>query len=174
MPHYIISIQADALEGATRALVDDEAVRALCARVLEEEEIEDAAGLTIVFADDALLRSLNRQHRDLDVPTDVLSFPAWEGSPEDGDGEPAPPSVPRDADEPGPYLGDIAISVETAARQATEAGLPTEDELAHLVLHGVLHIIGYDHETPEDDAEMRAREEEILGPAIHAGGAHRD
>lgn len=172
MPHYLISIQADALEGATRALVNDEAVRALCSRVLAEEEIEDAAGVTIVFADDELLRSLNRQHRDLDVPTDVLSFPAWEGGAEDG--EPAPPSVPRDADEPGPYLGDIAISVETAVRQAAEAGLTTEEELAHLVLHGVLHIIGYDHEAPEDDAEMRAREEEILGPAIHAGGAHND
>ncbi len=171
-PHYVIAVEAEALEGATRALVSHEAVRALCARVLEEEEIEDAAGLTIVFADDALLRSLNREHRDVDAPTDVLSFPAWESGLEDDDF--TPPEVPRDADEPGRYLGDIAISVETAVRQAAEAGLTTEEELAHLVLHGLLHILGYDHETPEDDAEMRAREEAVLGPAIHASGAHDD
>lgn len=172
MSHYAVAIEAEALEGAARALVSDEAVRELCARVLEEEEVEDGAGLTIVFAGDPLLRALNREHRDVDAPTDVLSFPAWESGLDDG--EFAPPEVPRDADEPGRYLGDIAISVETAARQAGEAGLSTESELAHLVLHGLLHILGYDHETPEDDAAMRAREEAVLGPAIHATGAHDD
>ncbi len=172
MPHYAIALEADAIEGAARALVDADALRALCARVLEEEGVEDAAGLTIVFADDALLRSLNREHRDVDAPTDVLSFPAWESGVDTDDF--APPEVPRDADEPGRYLGDIAISVETATRQADEAGLTTEQELAHLVLHGLLHVLGYDHESPEDDARMRAREEAVLGPAIHASGAHDD
>lgn len=172
MPHYVVVVEAGALEGAARALVRDEEVRALCSRVLEEEEVEDGATLTIVFADDQLLRSLNREHRELDVPTDVLSFPAWEWGP--GDDEFAPPEVPRDADEPGRYLGDIAISVETAVRQAHEAGLPVDLELSHLVLHGLLHVLGYDHEAPEDDAEMRAREEEILGAAIHASGSHDD
>ena len=171
MPHYVIAIEAESLEPAARASVDVEALRALCARVLEEEEAEDAAALTIVFADDELLRSLNREHRDLDVPTDVLSFPAWESGLE-ADDEFTPPEVPRDADDPGPDLGDIAISVETAARQAVAAGLTIEQELAHLVLHGLLHILGYDHEAPEDDAEMRAREEGVLGPAIHASNAH--
>jgi probable rRNA maturation factor len=173
MPHYVIAIEADALDSAARARVDIEATRALCARVLEEEEVEDASAVTIVFAGDELLRSLNREHRDLDVPTDVLSFPAWESGLE-ADDEFAPPEVPRDADDPGPYLGDIAISVETAARQAAEANLTIEQELAHLVLHGLLHILGYDHETPDDDAAMRAREEGILGPAIHASTAHAD
>ena len=173
MPHYVIAIEAEGVEPGARASVDVEAIRALCVRVLEEEEIEDASALTIVFAGDELLRSLNREHRDIDVPTDVLSFPAWESGLE-ADDEFAPPEVPRDADEPGPYLGDIAISVETAARQASEANLTIEQELAHLVLHGLLHVLGYDHETPEDDAEMRAREEGILGPAIHASNAHAD
>ncbi|MCC6237685.1 MAG: rRNA maturation RNase YbeY [Dehalococcoidia bacterium] len=172
MPHYVVAIEADALEGDARALVRDDAVRALCARVLEEEEIEDGASLTIVFADDQLLRSLNREHRDLDVPTDVLSFPAWESGL--GEDEFAPPEVPRDADEPGRYLGDIAISVETAVRQAHEAGLAVDLELSHLVLHGLLHVLGYDHEAPEDDAEMRTREEEVLGAAVHASGGHDD
>jgi probable rRNA maturation factor len=173
VPHYVIAIEAESLDPQARALVDAEAVRALCARALEEEEAEDASGLTIVFSDDELLRSLNREHHALDAPTDVLSFPAWESGDADED-EFTPPEVPRDADEPGPYLGDIAISVETAARQAAEAGLTVEQELAHLVLHGLLHILGYDHETPEDDAEMRAREEAVLGPAIHASNAHAD
>ena len=173
MPQYIITIEAESLEPSARAHLDIEAVRALCARVLEEESIEDASGLTIVLAGDELLRSLNRAHRDLDQPTDVLSFPAWESGLEDA-GEFAPPEVPRDADDPGPYLGDIAISVETAARQAAEAGLSIEQELAHLVLHGVLHLLGYDHQAPEDDARMRAREEAVLGPTIHTSTAHAD
>lgn len=172
MPQYVVSIEADALEGDARSLVREGELRALCARVLEEEEVEDGATLTIVFADDELLRALNRQHRDLDAPTDVLSFPAWESGL--GDDEFAPPEVPRDADEPGRYLGDIAISVETAVRQASEAGLTVDLELSHLVLHGLLHVLGYDHEEPEDDAEMRAREEEVLGAAIHASGSHDD
>jgi probable rRNA maturation factor len=173
MPRYVVTIEAGSLDTSSSASVDSEAVRNLCSRVLEEEGMEDASGLTIVFADDELLRSLNREHRDLDAPTDVLSFPAWESGLDEGD-EFAPPEVPRDADDPGPYLGDIAISVETAARQATEAGLTIEQELAHLVLHGLLHLLGYDHETSEDDATMRAREEGILGSAIHASSAHAD
>ena len=173
MPHYLVTIETDSLDAEARAHLDIESLRALCARVLEEERVEDASGLTIVFAGDELLRSLNRAHRDLDVATDVLSFPAWESGLEDGD-EFAPPEVPRDADDPGPYLGDIAISVETAARQASEAGLTIEQELAHLVLHGLLHLLGYDHEAPEDDARMRAREEAVLGPGIHVSSAHAD
>jgi len=173
MPQYLITIEAGSLDIAARAHLDVDVVRALCARVLEEEGVEEAAGVTIVFSDDDLLRSLNRAHRDLDVPTDVLSFPAWESGLEDDD-EFAPPEVPRDADDPGPYLGDIAISVETAARQAVEAGLTIERELVHLVLHGLLHLLGYDHEAPEDDARMRAREEAVLGPEIHASTAHAD
>jgi probable rRNA maturation factor len=173
MPQYLVTIEAESLEAEARAHLDIDALRALCAGVLEEESVEDASGLTIVFADDELLRSLNREHRDLDVPTDVLSFPAWESGLEDGD-EFAPPEVPRDADDPGPYLGDIAVSVQTAARQAAVAGLTIEQELAHLVLHGLLHLLGYDHEAPDDDARMRAREEAALGPGIHASSAHAD
>lgn len=173
MPQYIVTIEAESLDPSARAQLDVDALLNLCAGVLEAEDVEDASGLTIVFAGDELLRSLNRAHRDLDVPTDVLSFPAWESGIEDGD-DLAPPEVPRDADDPGPYLGDIAISVETAARQAAEAGLAIEQELAHLVLHGLLHLLGYDHEAPEDDARMRAREEAVLGTGIHASTAHAE
>ena len=85
---------------------------------------------TIAFVSDKRIRELNRQFRDIDKATDVLSFPAEEEL----------------------NLGDVAVSVETAAAQAKENGLSFEDELAQLILHGLLHLCGYDHET--DNGEM--------------------
>ena len=67
------------------------------------------------------------------------------------------------------------VSVESVARQAEEVGLATGEELAHVILHGLLHVLGYDHEEPDDEAVMKAREEAVLGPAIHVGReAHED
>jgi probable rRNA maturation factor len=91
---------------------------------------------TIAFVSDKRIRELNRQFRNVDKATDVLSFPA------DG---------PDEAN-----LGDIAISVETAATQAKENGLSFDDEVAQLILHGLLHLSGYDHET--DNGEMNRLE----------------
>ena len=91
---------------------------------------------TIAFVSDKKIRELNRQFRGIDKATDVLSFPA--GGPDDSE------------------LGDIAISVETAAAQAKENGLKFETEIAQLILHGVLHLSGYDHET--DNGEMNRLE----------------
>jgi probable rRNA maturation factor len=85
---------------------------------------------TIAFVSDRNIRKLNQQFRGVDKPTDVLSFPA---------------------DEPD-NLGDVAISVETAAKQAKENGLSLDEEIAQLILHGLLHLSGYDHET--DNGEM--------------------
>ncbi|MDA0301416.1 MAG: rRNA maturation RNase YbeY [Chloroflexi bacterium] len=142
--------------------VDGDRIAALLARLLEGEGIEDGAGLTIEIADDELLTDLNREHRGVDGPTDVLSFAA-----EEGEAFPGAPDQPR-------YLGDIAVSVETVRRNAAEAGLTTEQEIDHVLVHGVLHLLGWDHETDEDEAAMRAREESYLGPAIHAAGARHD
>jgi probable rRNA maturation factor len=89
---------------------------------------------TIAFVSDRSIRKLNQQFRNVDKATDVLSFPA---------------------DEPD-NLGDVAVSVETAERQAKENGLSFEDEIAQLILHGLLHLSGYDHET--DDGEMNRLE----------------
>ena len=89
---------------------------------------------TIAFVSDSSIRKLNRQFRNIDKATDVLSFPA---------------------DEPE-NLGDVAISVETAAKQAEENGLEFNDEIAQLILHGLLHLSGYDHET--DNGEMNRLE----------------
>ena len=89
---------------------------------------------TIAFVSDKRIRQLNREFRDIDKATDVLSFPA---------------------DEPN-NLGDVAVSVETAAAQAKENGLSFDHEIAQLILHGLLHLSGYDHET--DNGEMNRLE----------------
>ena len=88
---------------------------------------------TIAFVSDKKIRELNRQFRGVDKATDVLSFPS-----------------------DGPDLGDIAVSVDTAAAQAKENGLKLDEEIAQLILHGLLHLSGYDHET--DNGEMNRLE----------------
>ena len=105
------------------------------ARALDAVGKRDASA-TIAFVSDSRMRRLNRQFRGSDRTTDVLSFPAG------------------DTDDLN--LGDIAISVETAALQAKENGLSFDEEIAQLILHGLLHLAGYDHET--DDGEMNRLE----------------
>lgn len=151
---YLVNLDAD---DEVEDRVDSAALAAMLERVLTEDGIEDGASLSVVLADDVLLRELNQRHRDTDAPTDVLSFPASEGE-----------ETPHHEGEPV-YLGDIVVSVESVERQAEEAGLATDEELAHVVLHGLLHLLGYDHEEAEEEAVMKAREEAILGPTIHAG-----
>jgi probable rRNA maturation factor len=100
---------------------------------------------TVVVDDDARVRALNKLWRGLDKPTNVLSFPA--------------PDI-----QPGPAraLGDIAISYETAAREAAAEGKSFADHIAHLSVHGFLHLLGYDHESDEDAEEMEGLERVIL------------
>ena len=105
--------------------------------------------VSVLFTSDRRMRELNRTWRDRDRPTDVLSFPGSE-SPE------------------GRHLGDVAISVPTARRQARSAGHGTERELRVLLLHGVLHCLGYDHET--DDGEMERLEERLRDEWIPVDG----
>lgn len=94
--------------------------------------------LTIRLTDDTELCALNRQYRATDAPTDVLSF----------GGEGYRDGRPRAEDHAPDYLGDIAISMERCAAQAVRFGHSVEDELALLVIHGVLHLLGYDHHSP--------------------------
>lgn len=103
------------------------------------------AEVSVLFADDALVRDLNARWRGQDKPTNVLSFPA----------------APENA--PGPrMLGDIVLAYETVAREAHEAGKPLDHHAAHLLVHGFLHLLGYDHETDAEAAIMEAREVRIL------------
>jgi probable rRNA maturation factor len=99
------------------------------------------AGATVAFVSDRAMRALNRRWRGKAGTTDVLSFPSGQEEFEKGEGL---------------SLGDVVISVEQAARQAAEHGLDFEGEVAQLILHGLLHLCGYDHET--DDGEMNALE----------------
>lgn len=116
--------------------VRDTTVEAWLERLLLELAPE-AVSFVVRFVGDRAIRELNREYRQVDRSTDVLSFPGEDG-PE------------------GLHLGDVAISVPTARRQALEAGRPVERELRTLLLHGVLHCLGYDHET--DDGEMEILE----------------
>ncbi|MDW8167586.1 MAG: rRNA maturation RNase YbeY [Acidobacteriota bacterium] len=102
-------------------------------------------GVAIVFVGDRTIRHLNREFRGIDRPTDVLSFPF-------GETEPDVPGSP-------PYLGDVIISVETARRYAARWRISLDRELRNLIIHGVLHLCGYDHET--DQGEMRRLERRL-------------
>ncbi len=157
MPHEI-GVEFD---GPARGRLDGATFVELIEGVLTAEA-SDHVTLSLLIAGDQLLRRLNREHRAVDEPTDVLSF-----AEEIGELLPSPEGGPR-------YLGDIAVSIEMAATQAQAAGLTLDQELRHLVLHGLLHLLGYDHETEEAGAGMHEREEAVLGSAIHAGGGHED
>jgi probable rRNA maturation factor len=116
----------------------------------------DTGSLTVVITDDKAVHKLNREYLGMDVPTDVLSFggesPDFVGAP-DAEG----------------YLGDVLIAYPQAQAQAAAANHSVESELALLVVHGVLHLLGYDHQNPEDKAAMWSRQEEILS---YLGLAH--
>ena len=108
---------------------------------------ESADGdLTIVLTDDAQLHELNRKYLDIDTPTDVLSFPASETDPE---------TARR-------YLGDVLISVPRAEAQAQAAGHALEAEVRLLVVHGTLHLLGYDHADADDKAHMWKAQAKVL------------
>lgn len=115
-------------------------MRALAAAA-EAEEVEGT--VSVLLGDDAAVAALNRQFRAKLGPTNVLSFPAPGGGP-DG------------------FLGDIALAAETVAAEAEDQGKPMQHHAAHLVVHGFLHLLGYDHGNPADAERMEARERAIL------------
>lgn len=121
-------------------------------QALGRHDIPENAEVSLVFVDDDYIADLNRQYRGIDGPTDVLSFAMLEG-----------PAMPGEEDEL--LLGDVVISLETARRQAGEYGHSLAREVAYLTVHGVLHLLGYDHETPSDKQKMRTQEETILSKA---------
>jgi len=110
-----------------------------------------ACALAIMLADDVFLRQLNLRYRGRDAPTNVLAFPSGDGD------RPAPAET-----EAARALGDVAIARETMLREAAAQGKSPDDHLRHLVVHGVLHLFGYDHLTAGDAAEMEAIEVAVL------------
>lgn len=131
---------------------DRATLRKVCAAALAGEGVTGPVILTLSLVDDDEIREINRRHRRIDRPTDVLSFPLIDET----DGFALPPGAPRE-------LGDVVVSYPRAIAQAEEYGHTVKRELAYLVVHGVLHILGHDHEDPAEQAIMRAREEAALG-----------
>ena len=117
------------------------------AAAFAETGAEGASELSVVFSDDAHIRALNAGWRGKDKPTNVLSFPAFSFP----KGEPLPP-----------MLGDIVLASETVAREAALEGKPIENHISHLVIHGLLHLLGHDHETDAEAEEMEAIERAAL------------
>ena len=130
-------------------------MQVLAVRVMTGESVEEGTALAILVTDDQEVRRMNLQFLGIDEPTDVLSFP-----------DEADDFVQGMSDEK--LLGDIAIALPTAQRQADAVGHSLDAEVAHLLTHGILHLRGYDHVTnSEDEAKMRAREEHYLGDLGH-------
>jgi probable rRNA maturation factor len=119
------------------------------ARITLEMERAPSCQLSVVVTGDEQIRELNREFAGEDDATDVLSFSLREGEAF---------VAPDDTDR----LGEVIVSFETAERQADKADQHVEDEIAHLLVHGVLHLLGYDHAEPTDETKMRAREQSIL------------
>jgi probable rRNA maturation factor len=105
------------------------------------------AELAIVLTDDSAIRTLNRDWRGKNAPTNVLSFPA---------------AAPGKVQSASPYIGDVVIAYQTVAREAADEGKPFNHHLAHLAVHGFLHLLGYDHENDRDANKMERLERKIL------------
>lgn len=154
--HYEIDVQIDPDIGCDCA----ERLEFIARAVFEAEQRLSPAQLCIVLTSEERMRELNREFSDVDSATDVLAFCAQEG----------PEFVlPGDLI---PYLGDVIISYPTAVAQAREHGQSVEEELALLVVHGCLHLLGYDHATDEQQQDMWARQEHLLR-SLKDGGSQR-
>lgn len=126
----------------TQALADAEALAERCRAAAAGAEPRVLSGACLLLADDARLQDLNRRYRGLDKPTNVLSFPS--GGAQDG------------------FLGDIAIAFETCQREAQAQGIAFRDHVAHLIVHGLLHLAGHDHEEDLEAERMESLETAIL------------
>jgi probable rRNA maturation factor len=143
-------------------LTDVDWLTDLAVKALESEGVARPAELELVITDDQEIRRLNKRFAGEDCATDVLSFPVELTELEEA-GYVAPPHQVR-------HLGEIVISYETACRQATDSGGEVNHEMAHLLFHGILHVLGYDHVETEEERVMRTKEEELLGGTLQ--GVH--
>ena len=142
---YDVAINADGWQS-------EHSLRMLVDRVLEATlhglEFDDVdSELSLVFTDDANIHTINSKWRHIDKATNVLSFPAFPIQP---------------GQRPGPILGDIVIARETVQREAQEENKSFDDHLSHLIVHGLLHLTGYDHQNDEEAEQMESLERKIL------------
>jgi probable rRNA maturation factor len=133
-------------------------LRRVARDVLESEGVAREAGVEVVLADVATVRNLNRLYRGRDEPTDVLSFASHEGD------------AFVEAPDESPSLGEIVICLPVVLAQARDAAREVRGEVAHLLVHGLLHVLGYDHEASEADSRrMQEREDELLDALGYKG-----
>jgi probable rRNA maturation factor len=150
------------MPGAIEILVDDKfrgeihrgRVRKIARQVLRAEQIKPPYEVSLVFTESETVRGLNRAYRALDEPTDVLAFYMLPHKGNDSPFALPPDGITR--------LGEVVISYPQAVTQAKEQGHSPERELALLVVHGILHLLDYDHEEPREAERMREREKELL------------
>ena len=126
-------------------------IRRCCHAVLELEKFEEPAEISVTFTDNEGIRELNKQYRNIDAPTDVLSFPMGENGEYDTNLETG-----------AKILGDVVISVEKAVEQAEAFGHTLQREIGYLTAHSVLHLLGYDHVENMDKVRMREKEEYVM------------
>ena len=127
----------------------EETIAQVAKRCLQKEGIEDEVEIGVTFTDNEGIREINREYRNIDSATDVLSFPMYEAD-------------EALVDEDVILFGDIVISLERAQEQSVEFGHSLEREVMYLLVHGLLHLSGYDHMNDDDKKVMRRKEEELL------------
>lgn len=152
MPEWEIAVDIDEQFASE---VAEETLTAAISAVLTHAGIGNA-GVAVVVTDNDYVQRLNRDYRGVDAPTDVLSFAAQEGEELDV------AFAPEAAEEMDRYLGDLILAWPYAAAQAARYGYPMQTELQLLVVHGCLHLLGYDHDSDEAQAEMGAAQHAIL------------
>ena len=126
-------------------------IRRCCHAVLELEEFKEPVEISVTFTDNEGIRELNKQYRNIDAPTDVLSFPMGENGEYDTNLETG-----------AKILGDVVISVEKAVEQADAFGHSLQREIGYLTAHSVLHLLGYDHVENMEKVRMREKEEYVM------------
>jgi probable rRNA maturation factor len=140
-----VSVEADAWSAVAK--LEDLSRKAIDAVLTETREaVAPAAEVSLLFCDDEKIQELNKAWRGMDKPTNVLSFPA------------AQPGAVATA----PLLGDIVVAFETVQRESLEENKQLSDHVSHMVVHGFLHLLGYDHENEADAEKMESAEQRIL------------
>jgi probable rRNA maturation factor len=142
------------VEEKFRGMVNGGWVKKIVRQVLKAEGVAPPYEVSLVFTDSKTVKQLNRDYRGVDEPTDVLAFYMLPQKGADSSFALPPDGVTR--------LGEVIISYPQAVAQAREQGHSPERELALLVIHGILHLLSYDHEEPEEESKMRERERELL------------
>jgi probable rRNA maturation factor len=144
-------------EKIEKLLNEEKIINSVVEKIFEEEKIRQNLIVYITLTDNEKIREINNEYRKIDKPTDVLSFPMY-------DREDIPKlKVNKKESCPQEMLGDIIVSMDKVTEQANEYGHSFERELAYLVTHGMLHLLGFDHIDDDEQTIMRKKEEEILG-----------